>query len=517
MTLKPSSLPSSSTRKLSASDYEPPVRSRTVRSDVRHGSWRTTAEDSEPRLPTLDRGHGSRQYLDFYKRRSTRPGSNESQPGGQFRRKMSKTDTTARTAAATKNKSRGKRRRSHPESFTLEPRVTKKKEEPSWLQNNKSLFHLGLFVLSLVAFRLCHVYSKSLPNLGNLSPAEVARDYLGFFALTFFFSRYISMIALALVWTSVAAFHFLLNIHYYDDPKPGLQLRHLEYFVVMYVITLGILLGRKALVGNGRKGQVKLHPVWQHEDRHQRIRSDWTTSSACSYREKQDIAAINDPNIPIEQMVYLFQFDSTHKKIPWEVSIEGQQIVIKGNKITVFTESAGPAAIPWDTAGVNLVIECSGLYTTYEVASGHLGEKVKKVIVAGRCENIPMFVMGVNHEMCTADKNVVSAASATANCLAPLLKVLHEEFTVVEGFMTTVHAVKSHMRVLDGPVKPPAAWRDGRSAMQNIIPATTGAAKAIGKIIPDLNGKISGRGHSGACSQRLRDHAECPAGEGDHH
>uniref|UniRef100_A0AAY5K4G8 glyceraldehyde-3-phosphate dehydrogenase (phosphorylating) n=1 Tax=Esox lucius TaxID=8010 RepID=A0AAY5K4G8_ESOLU len=177
--------------------------------------------------------------------------------------------------------------------------------------------------------------------------------------------------------------------------------------------------------------------------------------------------------------VYMFKYDSTHGRFHGEVKAEGGKLVIDGHAITVFHER-DPANIKWGDAGATYVVESTGVFTTIEKASAHLKGGAKRVIISAPSADAPMFVMGVNHEKYDNSLKVVSNASCTTNCLAPLAKVIHDNFHIIEGLMKTV----------DGPSG--KLWRDGRGASQNIIPASTGAAKAVGKVIPDLNGKITG-------------------------
>lgn len=201
------------------------------------------------------------------------------------------------------------------------------------------------------------------------------------------------------------------------------------------------------------------------------------------------VVAINDPFIGIEYMVYLFKYDSTHGRYKGEVSVEGDFLVVGGNKIKVFSER-DPKAIQWGSAGADYVVESTGVFTTIEKASAHLEGGAKKVIISAPSADAPMFVVGVNLDAYDPKFKVVSNASCTTNCLAPLAKVINDNFGIVEGLMTTVHATTATQKTVDGPSG--KLWRDGRGAAQNIIPAATGAAKAVGKVIPELNGKLTG-------------------------
>ncbi|VDM33576.1 unnamed protein product [Hydatigera taeniaeformis] len=202
-----------------------------------------------------------------------------------------------------------------------------------------------------------------------------------------------------------------------------------------------------------------------------------------------DVVAINDPFIDLEYMVYMFKYDSTHGRYKGVVKVEGGKLVIDNHKITVFQEM-NASAIPWSQAGAQYIVESTGINTTIEKASAHFQGGAKKVIISAPSADAPMFVVGVNHEKYDPSMKVVSNASCTTNCLAPLAKVINDNFGIVEGLMTTVHSYTATQKVVDGPSK--KAWRDGRTAAQNIIPASTGAAKAVGKVIPELNGKLTG-------------------------
>lgn len=202
-----------------------------------------------------------------------------------------------------------------------------------------------------------------------------------------------------------------------------------------------------------------------------------------------EVVAINDPFIDVNYMVYMFKYDSTHGRFNGDIHEEGGMLVVNGHKIHVFQEMK-PTSIPWSKAGAEYVVESTGVFTTIEKAQAHFQGGAKKIIVSAPSADAPMFVMGVNHETYDPSMSVVSNASCTTNCLAPLAKVIHDNFEIVEGLMTTVHATTATQKTVDGPSA--KMWRDGRGAAQNIIPASTGAAKAVGKVIPDLNGKLTG-------------------------
>lgn len=198
---------------------------------------------------------------------------------------------------------------------------------------------------------------------------------------------------------------------------------------------------------------------------------------------------MNDPFIGVDYMVYLFKYDSTHGRFKGTVTAEGGFLVVNGKKITVFSER-DPKDIKWASAGAEYIVESTGVFTTIEKASTHLAGGAKKVIISAPSADAPMFVCGVNLDAYDPKYQVISNASCTTNCLAPLAKVVHDNFEIVEGLMTTVHATTATQKTVDGPSG--KLWRDGRGAAQNIIPAATGAAKAVGKVIPSLNGKLTG-------------------------
>merc|ERR1711893_394896 len=201
------------------------------------------------------------------------------------------------------------------------------------------------------------------------------------------------------------------------------------------------------------------------------------------------VVAINDPFIPLDYMVYMFKYDSTHGKFKGEVKEDGKFLYVNGHKITVFNER-DPAAINWASAGAEYIVESTGVFTTNDKAIVHTKGGAKRVIISAPSADAPMFVMGVNEDKYDKSLTVVSNASCTTNCLAPLAKVINDNFGIIEGLMTTVHAVTATQKTVDGPSG--KDWRGGRGAAQNIIPSSTGAAKAVGKVIPELNGKLTG-------------------------
>jgi len=203
-----------------------------------------------------------------------------------------------------------------------------------------------------------------------------------------------------------------------------------------------------------------------------------------------EVVAINDPFIDLEYMVYMFKYDSTHGRHKGTVSSGDGKLIINGKSITV-SMCRDPADIKWSDAGAEYVVESSGVFTTLEKAGLHMKGGAKKVIISAPSADAPMFVMGVNEKSYDkATMDIVSNASCTTNCLAPLAKIINDEFGIEEGLMTTVHATTATQKTVDGPSA--KKWRDGRGASQNIIPAATGAAKAVGKVIPELNGKLTG-------------------------
>lgn len=201
------------------------------------------------------------------------------------------------------------------------------------------------------------------------------------------------------------------------------------------------------------------------------------------------VVAINDPFIPLDYMVYMFKYDSTHGRYKGEIKHENGLLVVDGHQIKVFTEK-DPTQIPWGASGVEYVVEATGVFTTIEKCQAHLKGGAKKVIITAPSADAPMYVVGVNEKSYEPSVNILSNASCTTNCLAPLAKVINEKFGIVEGLMTTVHSYTATQKTVDGPSN--KDWRGGRTAATNIIPSSTGAAKAVGKVIPELNGKLTG-------------------------
>jgi len=217
---------------------------------------------------------------------------------------------------------------------------------------------------------------------------------------------------------------------------------------------------------------------------------------AASANPDVKIVAVNDPFMPLDYMVYQLKYDSVHKAFSGTVSMESadgkEYLVVNGEKIQVFHEK-DPGAIGWGATGADYVCESTGIFCEEPKAKLHCGGGCKKVIISAPPKDaVPMYVMGVNNTKYTGADTVVSNASCTTNCLAPLSKVIHEKFGLVEGLMTTVHAMTATQLTVDGPSRGGKDWRGGRCASANIIPSSTGAAKAVGKVIPELNGKLTG-------------------------
>ncbi len=210
---------------------------------------------------------------------------------------------------------------------------------------------------------------------------------------------------------------------------------------------------------------------------------------AMTERENIEVVGINDL-IDAKYMAYMLKYDSVHGQFTGEVSVEGNDLIVNGKKIRVTAEK-DPNNLKWNEVGAEYIVESTGLFLSKEAAQAHINAGAKKVILSAPSkDDTPMFVMGVNHKDLTDDIKIFSNASCTTNCLAPLAKVVHDNFGIVEGLMTTVHATTATQKTVDGPSM--KDWRGGRSALNNIIPSSTGAAKAVGKVIPALNGKLTG-------------------------
>lgn len=202
-----------------------------------------------------------------------------------------------------------------------------------------------------------------------------------------------------------------------------------------------------------------------------------------------EVVGINDPFIALDYMGYMLKFDTVHGRFKGTIDVQGDKLVVNGKSISVYS-CMNAADIPWTECGAEYILECSGINTTVERASEHLKAGAKKVVISAPSKDAPMFVMGVNHDTYTKDMTVVSNASCTTNCLAPLAKVINDNFGIVEGLMTTVHSITATQKTVDGASK--KDWRGGRAAAGNIIPSSTGAAKACALVIPELKGKLTG-------------------------
>ena len=208
----------------------------------------------------------------------------------------------------------------------------------------------------------------------------------------------------------------------------------------------------------------------------------------CAENPEMEVVGINDPFIHADYMAYMTKFDTVHGMFKGEVSAHDDKLVVNGHEIQVY-QQMNACDVPWRECGAEYIVESSGVSTTTEKASAHFVGGAKKVIITAPSSDAKMFVMGVNSDEYTKDMNVVSNASCTTNCLAPLAKVIEENFGIIEGLMTTVHSITATQKTVDGPSK--KDWRGGPAA-HNLIPSSTGAAKAVGKVIPELNGKLTG-------------------------
>ena len=206
-------------------------------------------------------------------------------------------------------------------------------------------------------------------------------------------------------------------------------------------------------------------------------------------KEEIEVVAINDPFVTADYMVYMTKYDTVHGRFNGDIKAEENKIIVNGKTINVYNEM-DPHNIPWGAEGVEYVLECSGVFTTLEKAQAHIDAGAKKVLISAPSKDAPMFVMGVNNDKYDPSMTIISNASCTTNCLAPLAKVVNDNFGIKEGLMTTVHSTTATQKTVDGASK--KDWRGGRAASANIIPSSTGAAKAVGKVIPELNGKLTG-------------------------
>ena len=211
------------------------------------------------------------------------------------------------------------------------------------------------------------------------------------------------------------------------------------------------------------------------------------TFRAILKRDDVEVVAINDL-LDVNHLAYLLKYDSVHGKLEDSISVDQNSLVVNGNRIRV-TAERDPIDINWGEMNIDVVAECTGIFTSMEKAALHIKSGAKKVAVSAPSKDIPMFVMGVNCNSITSEHKIVSNASCTTNCLAPVAKILNDNFTIKEGLMTTVHAATATQMTVDGPAK---NYRLGRSSLNNIIPSSTGAAIAVGKVIPELNGKLTG-------------------------
>jgi glyceraldehyde 3-phosphate dehydrogenase len=207
-----------------------------------------------------------------------------------------------------------------------------------------------------------------------------------------------------------------------------------------------------------------------------------------SQRENIQVVAINDL-LDADYLAYMLQYDSVHGKFDGSVEVLHDNLIVNGKEIRI-TSQRNPEELNWDAIDVDFVIECTGIFTTQEKANLHIKGGAKKVIISAPSADAPMFVMGVNHYELKATDRVFSNASCTTNCLGPIAKVLHDNFEITDGLMTTIHAATATQKTVDSPSL--KDWRGGRAALHNIIPSSTGAAKAVGKVIPSLNGKLTG-------------------------
>jgi len=226
---------------------------------------------------------------------------------------------------------------------------------------------------------------------------------------------------------------------------------------------------RVGINGFGRIGRIVFRNAVEHDD--------------------IDIVAVNDPFIEPHYAAYMLKYDSTHGQFKGTVEAVDGGLKVNG-KVVKFYSKKDPSEIPWAETGAYYIVESTGVFTTTEKAKAHIRGGAKKVVISAPSADAPMYVMGVNEKDYKSDVEVISNASCTTNCLAPLAKVINDKFTIVEGLMTTIHSYTATQKTVDGPSS--KDWRGGRTAAQNIIPSSTGAAKAVGKVIPELNGKLTG-------------------------
>jgi glyceraldehyde 3-phosphate dehydrogenase len=210
---------------------------------------------------------------------------------------------------------------------------------------------------------------------------------------------------------------------------------------------------------------------------------------AAQERNDVQIVAVNDPFLDLDYLIYMLKYDTVHGKFEGTAENKGGKLFVNGVEVAFFAEK-DPANIGWGASGADYVVESTGVFTTIDKAKAHIAGGAKKVVISAPSNDAPMYVVGVNLEKYTSDQTIVSNASCTTNCLAPLAKVINDNFGIVEGLMTTVHAATNTQKTVDAPSA--KDWRGGRSILGNIIPSSTGAAKAVGKVIPELNGKLTG-------------------------
>jgi len=206
-------------------------------------------------------------------------------------------------------------------------------------------------------------------------------------------------------------------------------------------------------------------------------------------RKDMQVVGINDPFIDVDYMAYMLKYDSVHGQFDGTIAVKDGKLVVNGHEIEIFA-CREPKDIGWASCGAEYIVESTGVYTTKADTHSHIEAGAKRVVISAPSKDAPMFVMGVNHTNYSKDMEVVSNASCTTNCLAPLAKVINDNFGIIEGLMTTIHSTTATQKTVDGPSK--KDWRGGRSASTNIIPSSTGAAKAVGEVIPELKGKLTG-------------------------